>query len=208
MFRGTGHLGLDKCYSKVVDLWSDYLSRQYELALAVGENGNLLRELCDDILSASNSERSIILTAGNGGSATTADHFAADLSLSRKRGGVTLSSICLNSHLGLNTALSNDFSYDDALSLQLENYINVAALLIVFSASGNSKNILKLLQIAEQKDIPSWALLGFDGGLIALMPGVKKLIFPDKTRNYGIIENIHLSATHFIIDQIASGTSE
>jgi D-sedoheptulose 7-phosphate isomerase len=191
-----------------VDLWGNYLSRQSELALAGEKNENLLRELCDDILKASNSESSLILTAGNGGSATTADHFAADLSLSRKRGGVTLSAICLNSHLGLNTALSNDVSYEDALAVHLENYINVAALLIVFSASGNSKNILKLLQIAVQNEIPSWALLGFDGGLVASIPDVKKLIFPDKTRNYGLTENIHLSATHFIVDQLAIRTSE
>ena len=79
---------------------------------------------------------------------------------------------------------------------------DVASLLIVFSASGNSKNIVRLLQGANYYKIPSWAFLGFNGGVIATMPNVKSILFMDDVQNYGLIENVHLSATHFVIDQL------
>ena len=162
----------------------------------------LLKELIRTIQLFSESSNGIIFTAGNGGSATTADHFAADLSLMNLRTGHKFRSICLNSHMGLNTALANDVSYDDALHLQFQNYDNKENLLIVFSASGNSPNIVNLLKNAINYGLNCWAFLGFDGGKSKTIDGINSIIFPDINRNYGIVENIHLMATHFIIDEL------
>jgi len=172
------------------------------MSIANRQNSETLLELSEVIYKISQSKSPFILTAGNGGSATTADHFAADLSLSKKRGGKVITAICLNSHLGLSTALSNDITYEEALSCQLENYLDAVSLLVVFSASGNSKNIVKLLEVATQHEIPSWAMLGFNGGIVSSMADVNKILFPDPNRNYGLIENVHLSACHYVVDEL------
>ena len=160
-----------------------------------------LSSLISRLAQVSQDKTSLVFTAGNGGSATTADHFAADLSLTNKRIGYPIPAICLNSHLGLNSALSNDISYEFALSEQLKNFRSGKHLLIVFSASGNSKNLLNLLNTAAKMGIESWAFLGFSGGEIARMSEVNTLTFFDKLHNYGVAENAHLLACHYVIEQ-------
>ena len=181
--------------------WDDYLKANIEL-FSTPELEGSISKLIGNIISHAKGNPNLILTAGNGGSATTADHFAADLSLTNKRIGYPIPAICLNSHLGLNTALANDVDYALALSEQLANFSFVNKTLIVFSASGNSKNLINLLSSGIELGITSWAVLGFDGGDIQKMPGVNSIVFPDKQRNYGNAENAHLILCHYVVDRI------
>ena len=184
--------------------WGKYLKEQNDLLLSNNEINDKLEHLSQSIFRKSEEVNSVVFTAGNGGSATTADHFAADLSLSRKRSGKLLRSICLNAHLGLNTALSNDISYEESLSSQLENYLDGPSTVVVFSASGNSKNIVRVLEVASSAKIECWAFLGFDGGEAIKLTGVNSVLFPDKLRDYGRLENAHLMAAHFVVDRVLS----
>ena len=183
--------------------WEKYIERNTAIASSPRLDQQL-STLISRITQISNDKTSLIFTAGNGGSATTADHFAADLSLTNKRVGHKIPAICLNSHLGLNSALSNDMTYGLALSEQLKNFAIGKHLLIVFSASGNSKNLINLLKTATDLGIQSWAFLGFNGGEIGKMTGTNILLFPDDHCNYGIVENVHLTACHFVIEQVNS----
>lgn len=186
-----------------MDDWKIYLGRhEFLVSSAAREQSRMLSQLGHALIASSTKSQSIIFTAGNGGSASTADHFTADLGQTKKRTGYPIRSICLNSHVGLNSALSNDLSYEDALMEQLKNFPSNENMLVVFSASGNSKNIIRLLEFASSCGIPSWAFLGFDGGHIFNMKGIKSILFPDKTQNFGLVENIHLMACHFLIDFI------
>lgn len=184
-----------------METWKEYVSRHQSLVSnSNSENVDLLRELGHALADSAMNFNTIVFTAGNGGSASTADHFTADLSQAKKRTGRSIRSLCLNAHLPLNSAFSNDISYEEALTAQLQNYKSKDHILVVFSASGNSRNIINLLNFATSVGMQTWAFLGFDGGQIIKMKNVKSLIFPDKMRDYGLVENIHLMACHYLID--------
>lgn len=82
-----------------------------------------------------------VFVCGNGGSATTAEHFTNDLFARGVR------AICLNSNLSLMTMIANDFGYEYVFQKQLTVYANRDDLLIVFSCSGKSANILKAIDV-------------------------------------------------------------
>lgn len=192
-------------YGGMTQDWKTYLNQlEYLAYLDYEKNSEALEFLVQSIIECASSENGVVFTAGNGGSATTADHFAADLSLSKKRYGKPIRSICLNSHLGLNSALSNDLGYEFALESQLENFGGTSHIVVVFSASGNSSNLIKLINSAVSRELQCWAILGFNGGEIAKIKKIKHIIFLDKESNYGLTENIHLAASHFVIERLAS----
>src|SRR3989344_844822 len=110
-----------------------------------------------------------IFIIGNGGSASTASHFACDLgkgTLQRvyddkeKRFRV----ISLTDNMALVTALGNDLSYDYIFSQQLNNLVNKGDILVVITGSGNSKNILNGIETAKKAGATVLGMLGFEGG--------------------------------------------
>lgn len=102
---------------------------------------------------------------GNGGSAGNAIHMANDFfySISKLKGsGIRCHALAANAPIL--TCLSNDVSYDDVFALQLATMANPGDVLIAFSGSGNSKNILNALTEARTLGMKSFAVLGFSGG--------------------------------------------
>lgn len=165
------------------------------------EKIDLLTEL---IYEKNKNQMLTILTAGNGGSSSTAEHFSADLSLTYNRTSKSINSICLSSQNSLMTALSNDLDYADSFAYQLYNWRFKNVVVVAFSASGNSKNIVKLLTKSIEFGIPSFCFVGFDGGIVSRIPEVETIFFRDDKKNYGQIENIHLSVCHYIIEKLNS----
>ena len=78
-----------------------------------------------------------VFICGNGGSATTAEHFTNDLFSKGVR------AVCLNSNTSILTMIANDFGYEYVFSKQLEVYAEPEDLLIVISCSGKSENIIR-----------------------------------------------------------------
>lgn len=181
--------------------FTDYLASH----LAI-ENQNNIAEALDalilNIYDSAFSENSLIFTIGNGGSASTAEHFAADLSQMQKRIGHTLRALCLNSQVALNSAFANDLDYSVSLAAQLSLYKDLNFILIAFSASGNSKNILEATNLALEARKRVHCFVGFDGGIIRKLTNANIIFFPDPERDYGKIENLHLSAAHYVIDSL------
>ena len=102
---------------------------------------------------------------GNGGSAGNAIHMANDFfySISKLKGsGIRCHALAANAPIL--TCLSNDVSYDDVFALQLATMANPGDVLIAFSGSGNSQNILNALTEARTLGMKSFAVLGFSGG--------------------------------------------
>ena len=145
---------------------------------------------------------STIYTIGNGGSQTTAEHFAADLNLSFHRIGRKIRAHCLGSQVATNTALANDYSYEDAFSKQLENLVKPKDLLVAFTVSGKSQNVMNAINTALDSKISVVAFYGFNGGEVDKVPGVAKIYTPSPLGNYGVIENIHLLMCHYLIDAL------
>lgn len=181
--------------------WFEYLNSLSDL----GKNkqfGDTIDVFYSCLKTTITSHEGIIFTAGNGGSASSAEHFSADLSQLRKRVGVNCKSICLNSNVALMSALSNDVGYEDALTYCFSSLLNPQSILVTFSASGNSENLLRLHDFANSASIPVFAFLGFDGGRSLNTNLGTKLFIPTPIGLYGEVENLHLAVTHYIVDKL------
>lgn len=139
---------------------------------------------------------------GNGGSATTAEHFAADLILMGSRTGTECRALSLTSQIGSMTALANDFEYSEAIFRQLRAVIAPNDLVVGFSASGNSSNVINALEYCNKIKVESFCFLGFDGGTLLQSGITNNIHFSTAPKLYGLVENLHLIACHYIIDQL------
>tara|TARA_Y100000591_G_C21717160_1_gene636727 strand:+ start:175 stop:729 length:555 start_codon:yes stop_codon:yes gene_type:complete len=123
-----------------------------------------LEKLTKELKNALKKRNSVYL-CGNGGSASNANHIANDFlyGLSRKlKIGLNVES--LSSNVAVITCLANDIGYENIYSEQIRNKGKKGDLLIVLSGSGNSKNILKVLKVANNLKMKTFAILGYDGG--------------------------------------------
>jgi D-sedoheptulose 7-phosphate isomerase len=141
-----------------------------------------------------------IYIAGNGGSASTASHWAVDLAMGTRVEGVPpLRALSLCDHAPLLTALGNDRGYADVIVGQLEGLFRPDDVLIAISASGNSPNILRAVEFVNGRGGVTVGLTGFDGG--RLKSQCRLCIHVATPRGeYGPVEDIHL-----IIDHIVTG---
>ena len=105
-----------------------------------------------------------LLTCGNGGSATDAMHLAEELVGRYNRNRRSLPAVCLNADASALTCIANDFGYDEVFARQIESLAAPNDLLVCFTTSGNSPNILRALAAAKKRDVKSVALLGKGGG--------------------------------------------
>src|ERR1700693_1735217 len=102
---------------------------------------------------------------GNGGSASTATHFACDLSKATiVQGHARLRVTSLTDNVALLTAWANDTSYTMVFAEQLDNLLNPGDVVIAISASGNSPNVLAAIDVARGRGAVTVGLVGFTGG--------------------------------------------
>lgn len=144
-----------------------------------------------------------ILVAGNGGSAAIANHFAADLTVSvRKRTrDRSIDARSLTSNDSMFSALSNDDGYDNVFVNVAESITSDAEkiMVIAVTSSGNSSNIVRLLDWAKDWDFPHFALVGFDGGIVK-QDGFCCIHVP--SNQYEVVEDVHMMILHSLIRDI------
>lgn len=117
-----------------------------------------------ELILASYNQGGRLWLAGNGGSASWADHLAGDFLKECNIPAVPLTNSTIL------TAYSNDLSYEESFSLQLKDQNpSRKDVLIVFSGSGNSKNILALVKEAIDMEMGVIGVSGYDGGKLALV---------------------------------------
>ena len=148
-----------------------------------------------------------IFIAGNGGSAAIASHATTDLAkleIENKK----LNAISLNENIPLITALSNDEGYENYLVEIIKNYkVTSSDTLIVISSSGNSNNLINLMNFANEKGLKTFGLLGFDGGELAKITELPILFSSDKGY-YGPIEDLHMMIFHLFAHIIKNDIKE
>ena len=105
-----------------------------------------------------------ILICGNGGSAADSQHFSSELIGRFEKSRKSLAAISLCTDTSAITSISNDFSFEEIFSRQIEGIGSEGDVLIVISTSGQSQNLLKAINKAKDKGIISIGLLGRDGG--------------------------------------------
>ena len=141
-----------------------------------------------------------IWVAGNGGSAATASHFVTDLSRCINSSGAPIKAISLCDNSGLITAIGNDFGFDFIFSRQLSNVAIPGDLLIVLTASGNSRNLLVAMEWAKGHDVKVLALTGFSGGRVKDLADIS-IHVPTEIGDYGVAEDAHSILCHFLSSQ-------
>jgi D-sedoheptulose 7-phosphate isomerase len=160
---GTGDREMNAiAFQTPAKLFSDYSSR---LSAALqGFDWTPVERLAYDLRDCWQSGRQLFL-CGNGGSGGNANHLANDFlyALSKTKGsGLRVHSLSANP--STLTCLANDEGYDQVFSLQLAVLARAGDVLVVFSGSGNSPNIVKALEEAKTIGMTSYALLGYSGG--------------------------------------------
>ena len=106
----------------------------------------------------------LVLTCGNGGSAAEALHLAEELSGRYRGNRKALRAVSLCADPTALTCIANDFGFDQVFARQVEALGRSGDLLVVFSTSGKSPNLLRALQIARDQGIATLGLLGGEGG--------------------------------------------
>ena len=106
-----------------------------------------------------------------------------------------MKSISLASNFSLISAISNDISFDKIFSFQVDKLCKRNDLLICFSVSGNSKNLINAVKVAEKKRLKTISFTGFNGGKLSKITNYN-INFP--MANYGIVEDCHVTMMHFL----------
>jgi D-sedoheptulose 7-phosphate isomerase len=147
-----------------------------------------------DIIKNIRETRNKIYFFGNGASAAFANHMALDFS---KNGKILARSLSDSAML---TALANDYSYENAMLeyLKIEG-VTKEDLVITISSSGNSPNIVSVLNYCKQNNITSLALSGLKNDNNSILLASYSIYVPMKT--YGMVECIHQIFLHLILDE-------
>lgn len=137
-----------------------------------------------------------VFVAGNGGSASTASHFANDLAIGTKC-DPGFSVVSLVDNVSILTAVANDYSYEDVFVRQLRLLARAGDVFLAISVSGNSPNVLKALKWAKDNDLRTIGWSGFDGG--ELMKQVEVVVHAPTVRaEYGPAEDAHMILAHLV----------
>lgn len=134
---------------------------------------------------------------GNGGSAATASHFANDIGFGTRCYDKPFKVISLTDNCAVMTALGNDDGYEDIFYNQLRVLMEEGDALVAISASGNSPNLLKAINYANEQGNETFGLVGFDGGK---MLEICKSSIHIKTPKgeYGPVEDLHMIMDHLV----------
>jgi D-sedoheptulose 7-phosphate isomerase len=160
------------------------------------------------LLQQARAEGRTIFLAGNGGSAATASHWANDLGKATRRpDSPPVRVMCLSDHLSWLTALANDEGYHRVFAGQLESLATPGDVLVVFSASGNSPNLVEAVHAARARGARTIAFLGFDGG--ALKDLVDDAVWlPTPRGAYGPVEDAHMVVCHLVTTCLGNGAAQ
>jgi D-sedoheptulose 7-phosphate isomerase len=137
-----------------------------------------------------------IFVCGNGGSASTASHFACDIvkGASYNR-GQRFRIMALTEQLATITAYANDVSYDCVFVEQLRNFAQSGDLVMAISGSGNSPNVIRAMEYANSAGCRTIALTGRDGGKLGPLA---ELNIQVSAPHMGRIEDAHMIVCHMI----------
>jgi len=155
----------------------------------------LIEEIINNIKEALSKGNKVIF-AGNGGSFADSIHLTAEFVSKFNFDRKPLSAIALGANNSIITSIGNDYSFEDIFSRELDALAREGDLLIAISTSGNSKNIIKVIQKAQAKGITVYCLTGEKGGAVSKI--CKCLEVPSNTT--ARIQETHITIGHIICE--------
>jgi D-sedoheptulose 7-phosphate isomerase len=178
-----------------------FLQIQNECVNKIQENTHEIDEIIKTIISA-RKNRKTIFTMGNGGSGSTASHFVSDLQKTViVKNENRIKAISLSDNIPVILAWSNDVSFDKIFEEQLKNQVEKNDIVIAFSGSGKSKNIINALKIAKKNGAKC---IGFTGKTGGSFNAICDITFKVPSNDMLTIESQHVTICHCIASTIRS----
>ncbi|MBN1622655.1 MAG: D-sedoheptulose 7-phosphate isomerase [Endomicrobiales bacterium] len=154
----------------------------------------VLEKISNKIIEAYNSCRKVIVF-GNGGSASDAQHFAAEMICRFEKDRMALPAIALSTNTSSLTSIGNDYSFDKIFSRQVEALAQPGDVVIGISTSGNSPNVLQAIEEAKKLKAVT---IGFTGSKDCKLKKNADLCFCAPSAVTGRIQECHILAIHVI----------
>jgi len=152
----------------------------------------------------------IIFFMGNGGSASTATHLAADIGKNttvnhKNNREKRISTLALTDNPAWIMAVGNDLSFEDIFVEQLKNLGQAGDVVVAISGSGNSGNVVKAVKWAKKNKLKVIGLVGFDGGAIGRLADVRVWV---RAKHYGYVEGVHSEIHHYWVEVLKKWKQE
>ena len=181
------------------NLITEYLKTASEnISSIVGQIANI--ELAVNQIVTSCKSNNKIIFCGNGGSASDAQHLAAELIGRYKEDRPPLPAISINTDTSALTAIGNDYGFENIFSRQIDGLGNPGDTLVAISTSGCSKNVIKAIEEAKRKQIVVIGLTGIKKTKFSEMSDICIHAQSDKTN--------HIQEAHITIGQLICGLVE
>jgi D-sedoheptulose 7-phosphate isomerase len=176
---------------KILKAFQDSISIKEKF---IKENVTLVAEVSKLIADVFNEGKKLIIF-GNGGSACDASHIAAEFVNRFKRDRPGLPAIALNTDMAVITSIANDYDYSEIFARQIKTLADSGDIVIAISTSGNSKNILKAVDVAKKKGLKIIAFTGLKGDRFASKSDYAFVVPSDDTPR---IQETHITIGHVI----------
>jgi D-sedoheptulose 7-phosphate isomerase len=142
-----------------------------------------------------------VLVFGNGGSASDAQHFAAELVGRFQIERLAMAALALTTDTSVLTGIANDYTYERVFSRQLEALGRPPDVAFAITTSGRSHNVLAALRQARQQGLATVALVGSDP---ALLEDLADVVIPVHATGTARIQEVHRTALHALCELIES----
>ena len=153
-----------------------------------------------DLLCSARDKGKTIYVMGNGGSGLAASHFVADIGKSASYGkDKRFKVVCLNDNMSMVMSYANDVDYSQIFVEQLKNFISENDIVIGFSGSGNSKNVLNAIEFANQQGAITVGFTGYNGGQLKTLA---QYSINSNVDDIQVSEDFHLMVIHIIMKLI------
>lgn len=149
-----------------------------------------------------------LLICGNGGSASDAQHFAAEIVGRFEKDRRAYPAVALSTDTSILTAVGNDYGYDEVFARQVQGLGQPGDILIGISTSGGSENVVRAVKYARGMSMPTIGLLGKDGGVLKELVDRAIVVENDTTAR---IQEAHIFILHYwagLIERGLIGDSE
>ena len=183
---------------RIINHFSDSIQTKQESMASLCE----LIEFASQKLVESLIDDKKILACGNGGSAGDAQHFSSEMLNRYERERPALPAIALTTDTLTITSIANDYHFDEIYAKQIRALGQAGDILLVYTTSGNSSNIISAVKAAHDKDINIIAITGKDGGKLATVLNEYDLEIRVPSESTARIQEVHLLITHCLCDLI------
>jgi D-sedoheptulose 7-phosphate isomerase len=186
----------ERCYTSMMSALTEHCTFLTAALDRLYTQAEIMSELALCLIQTLHSGRKV-LVAGNGGSAAEAQHFAAELVGRFKRERAPYPVLALTTDTAILTAVANDYGYEDVFARQVQAFGHTDDLLIVFSTSGESENLVRAAQAGRALGLSVAAVLGeLPSRLSRLADLAIRVPAPDTSA----IQELHMVVIHLLCD--------